>query len=98
MDLKKVAVIKPARGNYDAGTTYAYHSEILECVTGVVGEAGEGALVGMGVGAAGLAGAGTLGLLTLSGPTGWGIVGGVLALGGLVGGVVGGLSGYADHC
>ena len=98
MDLKKVAIIKPARGNYDAGTTYAYHSEWDECITGVLGEAGEGALVGIGVGAAGLAGIGALKLLTLSGPKGWAIAGGVLALGGLVGGVVGGLSGYADHC
>lgn len=72
MDLKKVAIIKPARGNYDAGTTYAYHSETLECVLGVVG----GALTGGG--GTGVA----LRVLGASmGPVGWGLVA-VMTIGG----------------
>ena len=93
MNLKKVAIIKPARGNYGVGTTYAYHSEFWECATGVAGDAiiyGIGGAVAGGGIAGGLVAVG----VAISGPVGWGIVGGIALLG-----VVGGsLSGYADHC
>ncbi len=72
MDLKKVAIIKSARGNYDAGTIYTYHSETWECVLGVAG----GALTGGG--GAGVA----LRVLGASmGPAGWLLVG-AMAVGG----------------
>lgn len=93
MDLKKVAIIKPARGNYGVGTTYAYHSEIWECVTGVFGDAVIYGGVGAGAGGALVGGAAVIGL-TLSGPVGWGIIIGLGALGTLGGAA----SGYADHC
>ncbi len=84
MDLKKVAIIKPARGNYDAGTIYTYHSETWECVTGVLGDALLGSGVGAGVAIAGRAAS------LISGPVGWGIFA-VTVVGGA-------LNGYADHC
>lgn len=85
MDLKKVAVIKPARGNYGVGMIYTYHSETLQCVAGVVG----GALFGGG--GAGLAAGITarVGGLAL-GPAGWWAVG-LIAAGGA-------LTGYAEYC
>lgn len=86
MDLKKVAIIKPARGNYDAGTIYTYHSETWECVTGVLGDAGLAALGGGLAGAAARATGATLG-----GPWGFAAVVAGFAL-------VGALNGYADHC
>ena len=72
MDLKKVAVIKPSRGNYDAGTTHAYHSEWAECITGVLGSTfTAGGLAGLAILGAGVA-LSPLGLLLL----------GVIAVGG----------------
>lgn len=76
MDLKKVAIIKTGRGNYDAGTTYAYHSEWAQCITGVVGGAlGGGGAVGVAVRLGGVA----------LGPWGWVAVGAVVAGGALTG-------------
>ena len=85
MDLKKVAIIKPARGNYDAGTTYAYHSEWAQCIAGVAG----GALFGGG--GAGIAASVTVRVAGLAmGPWGWVGVG-LVAAGGA-------LTGYAEYC